>query len=448
MKTPLCVTVLLLAVLLWSCAGDQNQFTTELDTHLTQKLMAISPDGTMDYYKLPNETDLDNIPQDNFNPLNEYKVALGQQLFFETGLGTQSVHTEGLQSYSCATCHIPSAGFTPGQVQGVGDGGIGFGTQGEGRHKNQHYAAEELDIQSIRPLSVINVAYVNNTFWNGQFGATHANEGTESVWDFRDDTKLNQLGYKTIETQNIIGLLSHRLTMDESMAEAYGYKDEFDKAFPEIKEELRYSPRTTVLAISAYLRTIIANRAPFQKWLQGENNALSENEKEGAILFFGKAQCYNCHYEKNLGSNEFHALGVKDMDQNDNCIFASPDDRRNLGRGGFTLADEDLYKFRVPGIYNVSDYESYFHGSSKYALEDVIDYKLNAVSENERVSQDRISIKLQPVGLSESEKSKLIEFIEHGLRDPDMLRYQPQTIGSGNCFPNNDLLSREDLDCN
>ena len=448
MKTPLCTVVLAIVLLLSSCTDDRNQFTTELDTSLTLKLCDVSPDGTMEYYKLPDGSNLNDIPQDYFNSLNEYKVALGQQLFFETGLGTQPKHGSGMQSYSCASCHIPSAGFTPGQVQGIGDGGLGFGFNGESRQKSQEYASEDLDIQSIRPLSVLNVAYVNNTFWNGQFGATHANEDTENVWDLRSDTKLNHLGYKTIETQNIRGLVDHRLTMDSLMAESYGYKTSFDKAFPEIKEELRYSPRTAVLAISAYLRTILSNQAPFQKWLQGDNRAMTDDEKEGALLFFGKAQCYNCHFDKNLGSGEFHALGVKDMDQHDDCIFASPHDRRNLGRGGFTLVDEDLYKFRVPGIYNVSDYETYFHGSSKTTLEEVIDYKLKAESENVRVSQDRISIKLQPVGLTDTEKAQLLAFIENGLRDPNLIRYQPESIGSGNCFPNNDPQSREDLNCN
>ena len=89
----------------------------------------------------------------------------------------------------------------------------------------------------------------------------------------------------------------------------------FDEAFPELTESLRYSNYAGSLALSAYIRTILTTEAPFQKWLKGDRNALSYEEKKGGILFFGKAQCYQCHYEQNLGSLEFHALGVNDMDQ-------------------------------------------------------------------------------------------------------------------------------------
>lgn len=201
------------------------------------------------------------------------------------------------------------------------------------------------------------------------------------------------------------------------------------------------------MAISAFIRTIISSEAPFQKWLEGDIDMMTDAQKEGAILFFGKAKCYNCHYEKNLGSHEFHALGVKDMDQNDNCFVADKQDRRNKGRAGFTLADEDLFKFRVPGLYNVGDYSHYFHGSSKTSIDQVIDYKLEAKVENSRIDQSEISSKLHPIVLSDQEKYQLKVFLEQGLSDPGLDRYIPDHVGSGNCFPNNDPISQVDLDC-
>ena len=169
-------------------------------------------------------------------------------------------------------------------------------------------------------------------------------------------------------------------------------------------------------------------------------------EKQGGILFFGKANCSNCHFQQNLGSLEFHALGVKDMYQQPS-YNAKATDLRNLGRGGFTLNEEDNFKFKVPGLYNVGDADFYFHGASKTTLREVIDYKNLAVTENDKVAQERLSDKFMPLGLTEAEKNQLEAFLRRALRDPDMSRYKPTSVLSGFCFPNNDYQSKIDLGC-
>ena len=288
---------------------------------------------------------------------------------------------------------------------------------------------------------------MSNTFWNGQFGGGNVNEGTEDVWDLRDDTELNHLGFEGIETQNMDGLIAHRITINKELLDEYGYTFLFDQVFADVPVEERYTIATASLAFSAYIRTILANRAPFQDWLKGDREALGYEEKKGAILFFEKAQCIQCHYNQNLGSSEFHALGVTDMDQIPS-YNTSPDDRRNLGRGGFTLQPEDNYRFRVPGIYNLQGANFYFHGASKTSIRDLVEYKNAAQSENSRVPQDLISSKFKPIGLTEEEKYHLIAFLENGLQDPDLKRYVPTSVLSGNCFPNADEASQLDLGCN
>lgn len=431
-----------------SCTEDHADFSTSVDKSLSDAIRKYSPDGTTDYYILPLSGKLTEVPQDPLNPLSPAKVQLGQMLFYETGFAMNAHNDSQIKSYSCATCHIPSAGFKPGNFQGIADGGMGFGTNGEDRRMHEDYQEDELDIQAARPLSLLNVAFVENTFWNGQFGAGGVNEGTEHLWDNDEETEVNHLGFKAIESQNIVGLRAHRFDVTPQLVEDYGYKEMFDAAFSQYKEEYRYSVRSASLAISAYIRTLIANEAPFQNWLQGDLNAMTESEKNGAILFFGKANCVKCHYGKNLGSMEFHALGVKDMDQNPLSLNKNPNDKRHLGRAGFTQSDEDLYRFKVPGLYNISDTPFYFHGSSKTSLDDVIDYKINAESENPRVAQERLSHKFVPLELTESEKQDLINFLSKGLKDPHLERYQPDYVLSGLCFPNNDPESRNDLGCN
>lgn len=431
-----------------ACTKDRLPSLIELDDELKRLVQGESPNGSLSYYILPDGSDLSAIRQDPKNPLTEKKIALGRMMFHDTGLAEDAMHESGIGTYSCASCHIAEAGFRPGNFQGIADGGSGFGLNGENRLMNStDYVDSELDVQSARPLSLVNVAFVDNTFWNGQFGSFGVNEGTQDVWDQLHETELNYKGMSGLEIQNIEGLAVHRITINEEILTRYGYKEMYDSVFADVPVEDRYNRETASFAFSAYIRSIISDKAPFQEWLKGNNDALGREEKKGGILFFGKANCSNCHYEKNLGSHEFHALGVNDMYQQPS-YNTSKTDRRNLGRGGFTLDPEDNYKFKVPGLYNVGDADFYFHGSSKQTLRELIDYKSDAEKENADVPQEQMSEKFVRLDLTDEEKRQLEAFLRNALRDPDLTRYKPTEILSGNCFPNNDEQSRIDLGCN
>lgn len=433
---------------MYSCTQDKTSDSLEYDTKLRAYITEAAETNNTSYYILPSPNDLDNIPQDPRNRLTREKVELGKQIFYDTGLAMDAVKQSGMGTYSCASCHLPTAGFRPGSAQGIADGGSAYGINGEDRVKNVEYEENELDVQSARPLSLINVAFVTNTFWNGQFGSTGVNEDTEDVWGLRDDTDLNYIGYEGIETQNIDGLEAHRITINKALLDQYGYTPLFDAAFPTVEPTQRYTRNFASFAVSAYIRTILADEAPFQNWLKGDDDAMSLDEKKGAIIFFGdKGKCTNCHNRPNLGSLDFEALGVKDMYQSPS-FNTDESDRRNLGRGGFTLKEEDNYKFKVPQLYNLGDAPFFFHGSSKRTLEEVIDYKIKAQSENENVPQEKLSIKFTELSLSDEERSQLLLFLTTSLRDPNLERYAPDEVMSGFCFPNNDPQSRIDLGCN
>ena len=447
MLRTLIILVSLLAVGIAACDYDTLHEADALDVELKERLVIASPTGEINHFAIPSSTDYENIPQEPKNPLTPEKVALGKYLFYETGIGRAAAKESGMETYSCATCHIPTAGFRPGRMQGIADGGIGFGQNGEFREVHPDYNEEEIDAQGARPLSLLSVAFVTNTFWNGQFGAGNVNEGTEDRWNEEDLTSINHLGMSGLEVQNIEGLEVHRMEMDQELAEELGYSVLFDLAFPDVPRAERYSKYNTAMAISAYIRTLLPDKAPFQDWLRGDYNALSEDEKKGAILFFGKARCYTCHNNTGLNSMEFHAIGVNDLYQTGG-LNTSADDRRNLGRGGFTGDPDELYQFKVPQLYNLGDAPFFFHGSSKETLEEVVDYFDLAVPENPNVPTSQISAKFRPIGLTDSEKSELLEFLKNGLRDPYLNRYVPPYVNSGNCFPNNDPLSAEQMGCN
>jgi len=414
--------------------------------------------GTLDYqlkeligdtqrYILPNERDYASIPQSPVNPLTAEKIELGKMLFFEPAFANEAINPEFNHTYTCASCHVPESGFRPGRMQGIADGGYGFGRKGESRLKWPTYSENEIDAQGARPLVTLNVAFVENTMWNGSFGSDGHNVGTEDVWGMNDPgTARNHERIGALEGQNIEGLIVHRMNYTKEIIEKAGYKEMFDKALPDLPEEERYSRKGASFAISAYLRQNLTNQAPFQLWLKGNSYAMSDQEKEGAKLFFGKAGCVGCHYEKNLGSMRFEALGVDDLYEHKG-LKTGPDDLRNLGRGGFTNRTEDMFKFRTPQLYNLGDSGPFFHGASKETLEEVVRYFNEGKKENQRVPDTQLSSYIRPLGLTEQEVKDLTKFLENGLRDPNLKRYVPQEVLSGMCFPNNDVTSRVDMKC-
>lgn len=436
-----------LLLLVTACTQDKIAVHSELDLQLELAINKASETGTADHFILPNDGDYSAIPQEPLNPITPEKVALGKFLFFETGLGLAPMHSVGEKTYSCASCHVPDAGFRPGAPQGIADGGIDFGYTGEERSHHPTYDPSELDVQGIRPLSVLNVAYVTNTLWNGQFGSEGVNEGTEAVWGIDPATEINHLGLAALESQNIEGLDLHRMVINKAVLDTYGYTPMFDEVFADVPLMERYNKRHASFAISAYLRSLITNKAPFQDWLRGDKLALSSQEKRGALLFFSKANCASCHRGKSLNASNFYALGVKDLYQAGglNTSFL---DKKNLGRGGFTQKEADMYKFKVPQLYNLKNAPFYFHGSSKYSLSEVIDYFNDAVPENSAVPESQIATNFAPLGLMEDEKADLLAFLEDALYDPEIDRYVPDQIPSNYCFPNNDVFSRLDLGCN
>lgn len=433
---------LLIGAFLFGC---MNEPVVGLDAKLEKSLLQVSRSGQLDYFVFPSSEDYSNLPnQDPKNPITAEKVKLGNLLFFETGIAQDPLKSDGLETYSCSSCHIPSAGFTPGRIQGIADGAIGFG---RGRQVSTSYRGEEVDAQGVRPLSVLHSAYSTNALWSGTFGSTGVNVGTEAYWDNDPSFEINHEHLEGLEAQNIEGLKTHRMEVTQKMLRDYGYKELFDEAFPEFDITERYSQTTTSFALAAFLRTIYAQEAPFQKWLKGDQTAMTESQKLGALLFFGKANCSSCHNGPALSNMTFHALGTKDLAEHADAVNTDLQDPRNLGRAFLTGEESDYYKFKVPQLYNLKNYSHYFHGSSKTTLEEVLDFKIKAQTENPNVDQSRISGFFNPISLTENEKAALLDFLSEGLHDPYLTRYQPEELPSGNCFPNNDLASRAILGC-
>lgn len=441
------VLILMAFSLLYACSKEETNDV--LDEQLNETLLQMTNGIGAEALLLPDENDLSKIPQDPKNVLTSEKVELGKLLFHETGIALGPTKDFSMGTFSCASCHFAGAGFQSGRFQGIGDGGIGFGRNGEGRVRGSLYRGEDLDVQPIRVPTAMNGAFQINMMWNGQFGATGVNTGTESAWTIDTPKENNFLGFEGLETQALAGLTEHRLLMDSAFVYRTSYKGMFDVAFPNTPADERYTLVNAALAIAAYERTILSNQAPFQKWLKGDKTALSATEKAGAILFFGKAGCGTCHNSPALNSMEFYALGMADLvDCPEETFKTTIDNPQNLGRGGFTGQAADNYKFKVPQLYNLKDSPFYGHGASFRTIHEVVDYLNQGVAENDRVPNEQLDDSFQQLNLSDEEIEQITVFLSEGLYDNNLRRYEPSRLPTGNCFPNNDPLSKNELGCN
>ncbi len=439
----------------WMCASSKRiirptadaSSTQALQSQLRSLLQAQSGGQGLSAFTLPIETDLNSIPQDPNNPLTAAKVRLGQFIFHDTGFALDGLSSEA-KSWSCSTCHNPIAGFKAGIPQGIGEGGVGFGLDGSARQLALGFdphavddADNKPDLQPIAPPATLNIAYQETVLWNGELG----NAGlVNSTVEFDQLTTPNTprienaRGFAGLETQAIAGIGVHRLRMSPQspFTDNAEYQQLWHAAYPggsiDTKEDAGK-------AIAAYVRTIISNRAPFQLWLNGDEQAMNEEELEGALLFFGDAGCSGCHQGPALSTREgaaeheiFSAVGFADFDTDKETIRGVIPDTARLGRGGFTQKALDNYKFKIPQLYNLADSTVLGHGASFSTIRDVVKYKNAAIPQNSESAQT-LDHRFTPLGLSIRDISHLTVFLSTALHDPDLIRYKPSYVPSGEC---------------
>ena len=421
---------------------------------LEDLLTASSPTQSKDFYLLPDSDDFNNIPQDPLNPLTQAKVDAGKLIFHDPSFATEGVALRA-KTWSCATCHHARAGFKSGLIQGMGEGGEGFGLKGETRvWHDPETGTQDADVQPVTSPTVLNVAYQDVMLWNGALG--NASNGIINVGIDPDrlmtegtPKEANREGLSGIETQAIAGTGVHRILGFPPELESTDYYQMLLDAFPEFSRDQLNKASTR--AIAAFERTILANKAPFQQWLRGDESAMSAKEISGAEVFFGEGGCVACHqgpaFSSPVGATEdqvFFAVGFSDLDVNE--VIGEIADGVRLGRGGLTGNSADNYKFKVPQLYNLVDINVFGHGGSFNSVREVVEYKNAGVAQND-ASTVNLDYRFVPLNLSAAQIDDLVEFLEVSLRDPDLMRYEPTSLPSGLCVINNDTTSRADLGC-
>jgi cytochrome c peroxidase len=292
----------------------------------------------------------ESVPFPSNNPWSEAKEKLGRMLFFDPILS-------GSRNVSCASCHNPGLAWADGRKLAAGAGQM-----------------------ELHTPTLIDVAWVPVLGWDGKYRTL------ESV---AYGPLLGPLNMNNTEPEII-----RRLTAIP------GYAEAFEHAFSGGETEPKITRPHVEQAIATFERTIVASRAPFDRWIAGDETAISEPAKRGFVLFNGKASCADCHQGPSFTDFSFHDIGV-----------AREDD---IGRARlFPTSLKLQHAFKVPTLRDVARRAPYMHDGSLPTLESVIDkYDTGGIDRPSRSSL------IHPLGLTEVEKRDLIAFLNTLTGDP------------------------------
>ena len=157
---------------------------------------------------------------------------------------------------------------------------------------------------------------------------------------------------------------------------------EFERAFGHTATPERIITEQYIAeAIGAYERSQVFVDNAWKAYVQGDENALSESAKRGALLFFssyedGGANCVACHSGDFFTDEQFHAHAIPQVGPGKGD---GPDGSDDFGRFRETGQLEDLYAFRTPTLLNVEETGPWGHDGAYTTLEGIVRHHLNPV---------------------------------------------------------------------
>lgn len=153
-----------------------------------------------------------------------------------------------------------------------------------------------------------------------------------------------------------------------------GYQPLIEAAFPD-KGVDGFSISDVANALAAFqTERLTTLDTPFDQYLNGNQSALTDTQKEGAVLFYGKAQCSSCHAGPLMTDQKLHNLLVPEIGPGK---AGTPGEDR--GRSDITGKPDDSYRFRTPPLRNVAETGPYMHNGAIGSLEQVVRHHLDPV---------------------------------------------------------------------
>lgn len=281
------------------------------------------------------------IPFDQGKQYSLQLATIGKMLFFDPRLS-------GARNFTCASCHNPSFGFEAPVETSVGAANTPLARQAP---------------------TILNAAWISPLFWDGRAG-----------------TLEEQAAGPVIAPVEMNGDF-HQIVLD--LKQVPDYVTWFDEVFP--GEGITQA--SILSAIAAYEKTVVSPWSPFDRWVDGDAQAVSESAKRGFDLFTGKAHCADCHSGWNFTDNQFHDIGL---------------DTEDPGRAAIDDSDpKNLHAFKTPGLRNTLYRAPYMHNGKVSSMEEVIFHYIGG-----GFARPSLSEKMRPLDLGEQDISDLMEFLK------------------------------------
>lgn len=338
------------------------------------------------------ETVLSSLPETP-PPQDADKAELGRLLFWDPILS-------GDKDVACATCHLPEAGYADGRVRSVGVGGQGRGAE---------RTPGQLEPVKRNAQSVLNVV------WNGidELGSFDP-QTAPMFWDNRAEGLLAQAIDPLKSKEEMRG---ENFTEDEIITELLNRLNgipEYSELFSQHYGVSQIGEGELADALSVFQSILVANNAPYDRWMRGDDDAMTARQVSG-MQEFVIAGCAECHSGPLFSDFELHVLGVPEADG-----LVEPDD----GNGEFA--------FRTPSLRQLQFTAPYFHGGQKPTLSNAI----NFYDEPERSSNPSVAkSELDPDFLALPEMDdglgSVIEAFLETLNDPVFDQVVPESVPSG-----------------
>lgn len=396
--------------------------------------------------------------------LDNQLVDLGRLLFFDTLGGLNNDN-------NCSGCHSPTNGFGDSQSIAIGIDNNGIVGPDRVGPRNQR-----------RTPMVINTAFFPNLMWNSRFAAlSHDPFDNSAGFEFplpegrtlsyEPHLLVAQAFIPPTERVEVAGFsfpgdnFDIRNEVLRRINNVSEYRKRFGKIFATVREGGSISFDMFGLAIAEFEFSLVFADAPIDEFAKGQRNALTDDQKRGALLFFGKARCVECHKVSGSSNEMFsdfsqHVIGVPQIAPAiGNVSFDGPAMNEDFGLEQVTGNLLDRYKFRTSPLRNVALQPAFFHNGAFTRLEDAIRHHLDVFASargydpgTAGIDQDlrapmgpiepvlaRIDpILATPIELTDHEFQQLLDFVRNALLDrratSDGLKKQiPKSVPSG--FP-------------
>lgn len=294
-------------------------------------------------------------------------VELGKTLFFDPRLVPN-------EQQSCASCHAPQMGFADGRALDL----------------NGH---KEWSIAKRNSPMINNLAWAQVIHWDGRTpsGTCFTAEDTGEAFC---PPALEAQAFKSMKKRKVY---AHFIPRVQAIP---AYRELFRRAFP---PDGAITHANMARAIGAFERGLVSYDSPFDRYLAGDENALTMEARRGLDVFQGRGRCIVCHGGINLTDGGFHNIGLAGDDPGRAAVLEKAGDAEHA---------RYLSAFKTPGLRNVALTAPYMHDGRLGSLEEVV-----AFYDQGGGTHPNKSSLIQALGLSEREQWDLVAFL-YALTDP------------------------------